>query len=93
MRTDINNIVQQVAKDKMFAKYIQSNTWLSGSSTTVYPIVISEVSKQIIFQLNTNKNVFKKFIERTCVKHDMLTYGYFSKSDGSCPSEIVFYYK
>lgn len=64
MRTDINNIAQQIAKDKMFAKYIYNHTWLSGSSTTVYPITIFETSKEIIFQLNTNKNVFKKFIKK-----------------------------
>lgn len=93
METDINNFVRQIAKDKMFSKYIYNHTWLSGSNTTVYPITIFEASKEIIFQLNTDKNVFKKFIERTCAKYDMLTYGYFSKSDGSCPSEIVFYYK
>ena len=88
----INSIIEEITNDKMFSKYIKGDTWLSGSSTTVYPITISEVSKQIVFQLNTDKGIFNKFIERTCKKYDKLKKGYFWKSDGSCPSTITFYY-
>lgn len=90
---NINNIITEIKNDKMFSKYIEENKWLSGSSTTVYPITISEISKQITFQLNTDKRIFNKFIERICKKYDKLKRGYFWKSDGICPSTITFYYE
>lgn len=88
----INDIVKEIKNDKMFNKYILKNTWVSGSSTKVYPITIWEISNQIVFQLNTDKKIFNKFIKRICDKYDFKK-GVFWKSDGSCPSTITFYYK
>lgn len=74
---NIDNIITEIKNDKMFSKYIEKNKWLLGSSTVVYPITISEISKQITFQLNTDKRIFNKFIERTCKKYSELKYGLF----------------
>lgn len=93
INVDICSIVEEIKRDKMLCKYILENTWLSGSNTIVYPIAICKESKQIIIQLNTDKRIFDKFIDRTCKKYSRLTKGYFNKSDGSCPSTIMFYYK
>lgn len=90
---NIDDVVKEIMNDNMFSKYISKHTWMSGSSTVVYPVTVWEVSKQIEFQLNTNRNMFSKFIERTCEKYPLLEMGVFIKSDGSCPSTIKFYYK
>lgn len=73
----MNNIVEEIKNDKMFSKYIKINTWISGCSTTVYPVTVCENSKQIVFQLNTDKRIFNKFIERICKKYDRLKKGVF----------------
>lgn len=88
----IDELVKEIKKDRMIQKYLYPYTWLSGESTTVYPTTIWEESKQIEFQLNTDKRIFAKFIERVCNKYEEIEKGYYWHSDGSCPSTITFYY-
>lgn len=87
----IKQIIDNIITDKVFGKYIYKHNYLSGCSTKVYPITIW--SKDIEIQLNTDKNIFNKFIKRIVDKYDILTDGYFCKSDGSCPSYIKLIYK
>lgn len=87
----INEIVSAIYSEKTLAKHIYKSTWLSGSSTTVYPIEIYE--RDVCIQLDTHKNVFKKCIEKIIANYPHLfNDGYFCKLDGSCPSEIRFCY-
>ncbi len=79
-------------KDTFLKQYLYPYVWLSGSSTNVYPI--EEHKRDITIQLNTDKNIFDDFINEITTKYsDLIDRGTFIKSDGSCPSTIVFYYK
>lgn len=88
----LEEIVEDIKNDKMMQEYLLKYTWISGSSTIVYPIMIWK--HDITLQVITDRNVFKSFIERIVNKYsDVILYGCFLKSDGSCPSTIKFYYK
>lgn len=85
----ISQFVVNFQNDRLVKKYLCANTWLSGSSTTVCPIMVRK--NEIIFQWNSDKKIFDKFISRTVEKYnDLLEAGCFWKSDGSCPSTITF---
>ena len=89
----MNNILEDIKNDKLINKYLYKYTWLSGSSTPVYPIEIykdKEVWKEIRIQINTNKNVFNKLIERYKNKYKEIEHILFFKSDGSCPAVLMF---
>ena len=81
-------------------KYLHKTVWLSGSSTFVHPISIyygdlsRENGSSIVFQWDSDKRIFDKFIDRTVEKYsDFITSGFFVPNDGSCPAEIVFRFK
>lgn len=93
MNDNVKLFLEDITTNKIIKKYIHKKTWLSGSSTTVYPITYWKVSRQIIIQIETNKNIFKKLIEKYKNKYDQIEYSYFWKSDGSCPSKLVFQLK
>ena len=85
----ISQFVIDFQNDRLVKKYLCTNTWVSGSSTTVYPIMVRK--NEIIFQWNSDKRIFDQFINRTVERYkDLLEAGYFWKSDGSCPSTITF---
>ena len=87
----INKFIEDFKKEKLVQKYLYKYTWLSGSSTTVYPITIWK--DYIEIQWSSDKNIFKKFIDRIVNNNaDMFTNGLFWKSDGSCPSNIKLYF-
>lgn len=89
MANRTTKFISDLSKEKLIKKYLYEYTWLSGSSTTVYPIVVSP--NYITLQWKSDKNIFKKFIERIVKENsDLLVSGYFTKSDGSCPSTITF---
>ena len=87
-----NNFIESFLKEKLAKKYLIKNCWLSGSSTEVYPITITE--KSITFQWSSDRNIFNKFIDKIVKNNsDLFEYGSFWKSDGSCPSTITFYFR
>lgn len=84
-------LLTAIENEPIIKKHIYGSTWLSGSSTTVYPIIF--LQKEVRIQLDISKNVFKKFIERFVKQNsDLVVCGGFSANDGSCPSELYFYY-
>lgn len=88
----IDSFIDKFTKEKIVKKNLYEHIWLSGSSTPVYPITIRDY--EIEFQWNSNRRIFDKFINRTIEKYkDIFESGYFWKSDGSCPSAIVFKFK
>lgn len=92
----MEKILEEIQKDKLINKYLYQYTWLSGSSTKVYPISARYEKnniKEITIQINTEKNLFNKLIERYKNNYKNIDYGYFWKSDGSCPSQLVFKFK
>lgn len=88
----VDKFIEDFKKEKLTQKYLYKYTWLSGSSTTVYPIAIW--GNVIIFQWRSSKKIFNKFISRIVKENaDLFSRGSFWKSDGSCPSTINFYFK
>lgn len=86
-KEEIANII---LSDSLIAKYLGQH-WISGSSTIVYPVTVWQ--NYIEVQLATRKNVFNKCIERIVkASEGLLTDGYFSKGDGSCPATLRFYF-
>lgn len=85
----IDRFLAGLKKDKVFQHNIEEHAWLSGAATTVYPITVG--IKDITLQWKSDRQIFDKFIKRIETKNsDLIKYGYFYKSDGSCPSSIVF---
>lgn len=87
----LKTIAKDIQYNPLVRKYLLDHTWLSGSSTTVYPITVSIPGKSIHVQLNTDKNVFKNLLKKYEEKYPELAYATFWKSDGSCPSTLNFY--
>ena len=85
-----NDLLMYLSNNNLIKKYLCSYTWLSGSSTKVFPIVYSMVGKDITIQINTDKNMFTRFIKKIEQNFDCVKYGYFDKGDGSCPARLVF---
>ena len=89
MEEQIKQFIEEFKKEELTKKYLFEGTWLSGSMTNVRPVTIWKT--EVIFQWNSDKRIFDKFINRTVEKHkDILEWGHFWKSDGSCPSTITF---
>ena len=89
----MKNFADEIYNDKLVKKYIRMGTWLSGSSTNVYPITIWEKSREVVVQIKTKRNVFNKLLERYKNKYENIEYCYFDKTDDSCPSRLVFKFK
>ena len=85
----LSQFLIELQNEELVKKYIYNDTWLSGSSTSVYPIAVSQY--EIVIQWKSSRRIFDKFIDRMAAKYkDLILYGYFWKSDGSCPSTITF---
>lgn len=84
----VQQIVADLKEEPLVKKYLYDTTWLSGSSTTVYPI---EIGKQdITLQWKSDKNIFNSFIKKIVDKYPEISDGWFSKTDGEEPSSITF---
>jgi hypothetical protein len=74
-------------------KHIYTSTWMSGSSTDVYPIETyhntNNNTYDIRIQLKTKRNYFTRTIEYFKKKYADITYMGYIKYDGSCPNTIV----
>jgi hypothetical protein len=73
-------------------RHIYTSTWLSGSSTEVYPISIYHNNHtntyDIEIQLKANRNYFNRTIEYFKKKYADITDMRYCKYDGSCPNTI-----
>lgn len=88
----LDKATEIISNDFMVKRHLYENTWVSGCVTEVAPITIWEEDGEIIIQLKTDRNVFKKTIRRIIEKSNGdIIYGYFRKSDGSCPSTLHFF--
>ena len=84
----VQQIVADLKEEPLVKKYLYDTTWLSGSSTTVYPIEIGK--EDIILQWKSDKNVFNSFIKRIVDKYPEISDGWFNQTDGEEPSSITF---
>ena len=73
-------------------RHIYTSTWLSGSSTEVYPISIyhnkNTNTYDIEIQLKANRNYFTRTIDNFKKKYADITYMRYCKYDGSCPNTL-----
>lgn len=93
----MEDIINEIKNDKLIQKYLYQHIWTSGSSTLVYPVEIwrnkDETIREIIIQIDTKRDYFKKLIKRYEEKYKEIEYSYFDKTDDSCPSRLVFKFK
>ena len=89
----VHKFIEELKSEEMVKKNLYKFTWLSGSSTTVYPISIyyeSFPTSEVVLQWDSDR-ACNKFINKIVQKFsNILKEGYFWKSDGSCPSTITF---
>jgi len=84
----VEDFIEMLKKEPIVKKNLYKYTWTSGSSTTVKPIMIWQDTVEL--QWDSNRKP-EKWIEKMVAKGEgLVKYGYFSKSDGSCPSSIAF---
>lgn len=88
----VRDIYEACLSNNVIQKHTIDYTWISGSSTDVYPIMVWPYDVEV--QVDTNNSVyFNKAIKRVlAVYPHLFKDGYFCKSDGSCPSYIRFQY-
>ena len=89
-------IVEEVEKSDFFLKFGSTDTWVSGSSTIVYPIMVWK--NEIEIQLKSLKSykgraaTFRRLIKRLQKSYPTIT-GTFVKYDGSCRDTYSIYFK
>ena len=93
----IRDFTDMVVNDPLSKKHLLKHSWLSGSSTTVYPTEIyfpdfPENTARVTFQWDCRKNLDRPFIKRMVEKGaPVVDSGHFVPGDGSCPAAIVFF--
>lgn len=88
----IDKFVIDLENEKLVKKNLYKYSWLSGSSTQVSPITIWR--NRVELQWDSDRRIFDKFIKRIVKENeDLIAYGSFWKSDGSCPSTITFRFR
>lgn len=88
----IREFTASLSREPLVNKYLYRTVWTSGCSTDVYPITVWE--KEVVLQWASSKRIFDKFIQRiVAANQDLFELGYFSPHDGSCPAEIVFWFR
>lgn len=88
---EINQVIDEIKT--RFEKHIETNSWISGSSTEVYPIMVDRSCIRVQV-LTSDKRIFSQnALNKIVDKYkDLLDYAILSKSDGSCPNELRFYF-
>lgn len=71
-------------------KRLYPTTWTSGSSTTVYPITVSQDDISLQWGSNREPKNFRERMEQLGKEMGIIKYSYWSRNDGSCPPEVVF---
>ena len=91
-RQKTNRMAEAILSDKTMAKHMLKHEWMSGSSTMVAPLTIG--ANYASAQVDTDRpNTLNKAIRRIVDNNkDLFGDGRFCKYDGSCPSEVRFYY-
>lgn len=84
-------MLKAIQSEKTLSKHILKHSWTSGCVTEVSPITFW--THNVTIQLDSDKRIFGKCIERIVAKHpELFSAGIHVKSDGSCPAEIRFFY-
>lgn len=84
----IKDFVEYLKTQPIVQKNLCDYVWISGESTEVFPIMVWQ--NFIELQWKSDRPC-PRFISAMREKYpDIIKSGYFSKSDGSCPSTIYF---
>lgn len=86
-------MIDKIKKHPLCRKNLYKATWISGSQTVVYPIMIRHLPLQtmeITLQWNSNREcpAFMNWIKENFENVKSVLYW---KSDGSCPNTITIY--
>ena len=76
-----------------YGKYIYEYTWLSGSSTEVYPISIWLDYMEVQLNTTDKRHFTKKGLQKIVERFPRLKGANFSKRDGSCPNALLFFFR
>ena len=76
-----------------YGKYVYDYSWMSGSSTEVYPVSVWR--DYVDFQLNTTdkRHFTQKSLSKIVERFPQLRGARYSKKDSSCPDSLIFIYK
>lgn len=84
--------IDKIIKEPLIQKYMYEHTRLSGGNTIVSPITIykncTENTIEVRVQIKTKINYFKGLLGKY-TKYDNYLYGWFDKTDNSCPSVLI----
>ena len=102
---EIQSLLDDIMQDPTIEKYRCKYTWISGSSTEVYPIEVGpcDICIQLDWKVKKSdgksfNNRYYKILERAMAaiadRHqDALLYVHLSAQDDSCPATMTFEYK
>lgn len=94
---DIKQIIEIIKRNKTIAKYIDTDCWVSGCVTNVYPISVWLTDLkyphiEIQLKHTAKEGYLRKAIEKIKVENSRLIKNMlFCKNDGSCPNTIRIY--
>lgn len=98
---DINRVPEGIRRDcvsaifceEVFDTNLYPFTWLSGSSTEVYPITFWAQYIEVQLKNDELKDEFEKAVERVAKEYpDLFSNAYICENDGSCPMTARFVY-
>lgn len=85
----INAFIENFKQNNFVEKNACLFGYLSGSSTQVAPINVYKSTIEVLWHSN---RTCKKFIAHVVEENkDLLVYGRYWRSDGSCPNRLIFY--
>ena len=88
-QSEIDQVVSEI--QAKFGNYIYKHTWISGSSTDVYPISVWRGAIYVQLTKRDKRFFNQKSLDKIVNTHkDLLKRAYFCPNDDSCPSELVF---
>ncbi len=102
---EIQSLLDDIIQDKTIEKYRCKYTWISGSSTEVYPISVGPRDIEIQLDCRVKKTDgksfnkrYEKILERAmnaiADRHqNAVAYTYLDEMDDSCPAVMTFKYK
>ena len=88
LEKEIEAFLDWLLKQDIVQQQLYDTTLISGSNTTVFPITVCQNSIEVQWKLDTEPKWLLS--AATGLFSDIILYAIFSKSDGSCPSKLIF---
>lgn len=93
---ELKQISKTIEESKFFKKFAYKGTWMSGSSTIVYPITIwrhdIEIQMDYLKSYKGRAAAFRSLLNKLQKDYPNMV-GRFVKRDGSCPDIYSLYFK